>query len=202
VDLHRFSALVVGASALGSSAAAGLAGAGIARLGVVDPEQAEPVTGRLGGFHPGALVEAYPALLEEANAEAIATGHDVVLECTNDDDARFATNGACLALGIPLVAAGTGGSGGWLTCVRPGESACLRCAAAQLPERGDGFVPSALDTAVGSLAALEAGKLLTGEGTALLDRVLALDWLTQSTRELPTGRRADCPSCAAVGAAA
>jgi molybdopterin/thiamine biosynthesis adenylyltransferase len=201
VDLHRFSALVVGAGALGASAAAGLAAAGVARLGVVDPEHAEPVARRLGSLHPGTIAEQYPALLEHANAEAIAAGHDLVIECTNDGVARMAANDACLALGIPLVAAGTGGWRGWLTCVRSGESACLRCASGELPERGEDSVPASLATAVGSLAALEACKLLRGDGMPLLDRVLVLDALVQSTRELPTGRRADCPSCGLVGAA-
>jgi molybdopterin/thiamine biosynthesis adenylyltransferase len=201
VDLDRFSALVVGAGALGSSAAAGLAASGVARLGVVDPEHAEPVARRLGGLHPRTIAEPYPALLERANAAAIVAGHDVVIECTNDGAARLAANDACLVLGVPLVAAGTGGWRGWLTCVRPGESACLHCAAAELLEPGEGSVPAPLAAAVGSLAALEAGKLLRGDGVPLLDRVLVLDALAQSARELQTRRRADCPSCALVGAA-
>jgi len=202
VDLHRFSVLVVGAGALGSPAAAALATAGVARLGIVDPEHAEAVAGRLGGLHPRTIVEQYPAFLERANAAAIATGHDVVVVCTNDDAARLAANDAALALGIPLVAAGTVDWRGWLTCVRPGESACLRCAATELPVGGEGPVPAPLAAAVGSLAALEAGKLLSGEGAPLVDRVLVLDGLAPSARALRTRRRDDCSSCATVGAAA
>ncbi len=55
---------------------------------------------------------------------------------------------------------------------------------------------------VGSIQALEALKLLAGVGSPLLDRILQLDGLDMSQTLVATGRRADCPACARVPAAA
>jgi adenylyltransferase/sulfurtransferase len=196
--------LVVGAGAIGSAAAAGLAEAGCRRLGIVDPEleerRAERLAGRLGSRHPDLHADPYPALLEAANAEAIVTGHDLVVDCTNDGDARLAANAACLALNVPLVVAGSSGGRASLTAVVPGEGPCWRCAQqADDALRGGERRPAvaAVASAAGSLAALEAIKLLKGTGVSLAGRVLVLDGLEGEAWQVEVERRDDCPVCAA-----
>jgi molybdopterin-synthase adenylyltransferase len=125
--LEDSSAVVVGAGALGCPAAAYLAGAGVGRIGVVDSEEVElsnlhrqtlhftpdigeskalSAAAKLGVINPETLLDTYPVRLEADNAEAILTGADVVVDCSDTFATRYVVNDACCMLGVPLVEAG------------------------------------------------------------------------------------------------
>ncbi len=220
--LRSASAMVIGAGALGCPAATYLAAAGVGRIGVVDDDEIElsnlhrqplhltPDIGarkadnaavKLGFLNPEVVVEPFPARLEEANAEALLVGADVVVDCSDSFATRYLVNDTCCALGVPLVEAGVLGLSGLVMSIRPGESACYRCAFPNEPEPAS--VPScreagalgALGGIVGSLQALEAIKLLTGVGEPLLDAILQLDGATSVPMVIATLRREDCPAC-------
>jgi molybdopterin-synthase adenylyltransferase len=221
-------AMVVGAGALGSPALAYLAGAGVGRIGVVDDGEVElsnlprqplhftpdagtnkalSATAKLNLMNPEAMVEPYPARLEEPNAQAILAGADVVLDCSDTFATRYVVNDACCALGIPLVEAGVLGFDGLVMAIKPGESACYRCAFPVEPAPGS--VPSCREAGVlgpvagivGSIQALEALKLLTGAVAPLLDRIVQIDARTLEQTIVATSRRPDCTACARVPAA-
>jgi molybdopterin-synthase adenylyltransferase len=226
--LRSARAMVVGAGALGSPAAAYLAAAGVGSLGLVDGDavelsnlhrqplhftpdlglpKADVAAAKLGLLNPEVAVDPYPVMLEEANAEAIVAGADVVVDCTDSFESRYVVNDACCAQGIPLVEAGVVAFDGLVLSVRPGESACYRCAfpAPPPPElrRGcrDAGVLGAMAGVVGSIQALEALKLLTGVGHPLLDRILRIDGLDMAQTVVSTSRREDCSACGHVVAA-
>ena len=220
--LRGASAIVVGAGALGVPAAAYLAGAGIGRLGIVDDDRVElsnlhrqplfftPEVGqpkaenlamKLGVLNPEVAVEPYPVRLDEQNARAIVMGADVVVDCSDSFATRYTVNDACCAERVPLVEAGVLALTGLVMAIRPGESACYRCAFPVPPPEGS--VPScreagilgAVAGVVGSLQALEAIKLVTGVGEPLLDRMLQLDGAALEPVVVGTARRADCAAC-------
>lgn len=220
--LRGASAIVVGAGALGSPAAAYLAAAGVGRIGIVDSDpvelsnlqrqplhftpdigtnKAESAAAKLGVFNPEVTVEPYPVRLEEANAEAIVTGADVVVDCSDTFDTRYLVNDACCAAGVAVVEGGVLGFEGLVMSVRPGTSACYRCAfpAPPPPEAvracRDYGVLGPVAAVIGSLQALEALKLLTGVGTPLLDRFLQFDGRDLSQLLVATSRRPDCAAC-------
>jgi adenylyltransferase/sulfurtransferase len=91
--------------------------------------------------------------------------------------------------------------------IRPGESACYRCAFPAEPEPGS--VPSCREAGVlgpvagivGSIQALEALKLLTVAVPPLLDRFVHIDARTLEQTIVATSRRPDCTACARVPAA-
>lgn len=226
--LRGASVIVVGAGALGSPVLLYLAAAGVGRIGVVDSDavelsnlgrqplhftpdvnllKAENAVVKLSALNPEVQVEPYPVRLEEMNAEAIVTGADLVVDCSDSFDTRYLVNDACCAQGVPLVEAGVLGFTGLVMSIRPGVSACYRCAFAVEPAPGS--VPSCQEAGVlgamagliGSVQALEALKLLTGVGEPLLDRILQVDGATLELTRVETGRRADCPACARVPAA-
>jgi molybdopterin/thiamine biosynthesis adenylyltransferase len=225
--LAESSVIVVGAGALGSPALAYLAGAGVGRIGVVDDDVVEtsnlprqplhftPDVGaskavsavaKLNLMNPSVFAEPYPARLEEANAEAIFMGADVVLDCSDTFATRYVVNDACCALGTPLVEAGVLGFDGLVMPIKPGESACYRCAFPVEP--AEGSVPSCREAGVlgpvagivGSIQALEALKLLTGTVRPLTDRIVQIDARTLEQTIVSTSRRSDCSACARVPA--
>jgi molybdopterin/thiamine biosynthesis adenylyltransferase len=225
--LRSASALVVGMGALGSPAATYLVAAGVGTVGVVDdggvelsnlhrqplhftPDLELPkvttAAVKLRVLNPEVQVEEYQVRVEQANAEAIVAGADVVLDCTDSFETRYLLNDACCAQGVPLVSGAVLGFGGQALTVVPGRSACYRCAFEKPPPAGS--VPSCREAGVlgatagivGSIQALEALKLLAGVGRPLLDTILQLDALTMEQTLVATERRAGCPACAAVPA--
>jgi molybdopterin/thiamine biosynthesis adenylyltransferase len=212
------SVLVVGAGALGSPVAAYLAGAGVGRLGIVDDEDVElsnlhrqhlhftpdlgvakarSAAAKLGFLNPEIVIEPYQAAFNAAMVE----GQDLVVDCTDSFEARYAINAACCAAGVALVEAGVVGLSGLVMAIRPGETACYRCAFPHAPENAascaEAGVLGPAAGVIGSLQALEALKLVAGL-PALTDAFLQIDLLTLDFLRVAVRRRPDCPDCAAA----
>jgi adenylyltransferase/sulfurtransferase len=221
--LKTASALVVGAGALGSPAALYLTAAGVGRVGVLDdgvveisnlqrqvlhftPDlgapKAESARVKLGFLNPEAVVDPYPVHLDASNAEAIVSGQDVVVDCSDTFETRYLVNDACCAAGVPLVEGGVLGLSGLVLSVRPGRSACYRCAFPTPPRDeqkcADLGMLGPVAGVLGSLQALEALKLLTGVGELPGDRIVEFDGLTLQQTLVRTSRRADCSACATI----
>jgi adenylyltransferase/sulfurtransferase len=216
--LHRAGVLVIGAGALGSPVAMYLAGAGVGRLGVVDDDEVElsnlhrqllhftpdigvpkahSAAAKLRFLNPGVVVEPYQARFSPAMIE----DHDLVVDCSDSFATRYEVNAACCAAGVRLIEGGVLGMSGLVMAIRPGETACYRCAFPEAPPSA----PSCAEAGVlgpaagviGSLQALEAIKLLTGVGEALTDAFLQADLATHTFVRVAVGRRDDCADCAA-----
>ena len=130
VALREAAVLVVGAGALGSPVATYLAGAGVGRLGIADDDEvaisdlhrqhlhftpdvgtpkAAGAAAKLAFLNPEIVVEPYRVRFEEANAEALLAGQDLVVDCTDSFATRYAVNAACCAPGVSLVEGGVVG---------------------------------------------------------------------------------------------
>jgi adenylyltransferase/sulfurtransferase len=223
--LSEASAVVVGAGALGSPAATYLVAAGVGRVGVVDgdwveisnlqrqflhytpdieAQKAESAAQKLGVLNTEVTVEPYPVEVDADNAEALVMGADVVVDCTDSFETRYIVNDACCAQRVPLVEGGALGFGGMVMAIRPGETACYRCAFPTAPPDApscrDAGILGAVAGVVGSLQALEALKLLSGVGTAPGDVIVQFDGLSLTQTLVRTSRRPDCSACAGVPA--
>jgi molybdopterin-synthase adenylyltransferase len=216
--LGEASVLVVGAGALGSPVAAYLAGAGVGRLGIVDdgdvelsnlhrqhlhftPDlgvpKAHSAAAKLGFLNNDVLVEPYQAAFNEGMLE----GQDLVVDCTDAFATRYAINAACCAAGVPLVEGGVVGTSGLVMAIRPGATACYRCAFPQPPPEGavatcaEAGVLGPAAGVIGSLQALEALKVLARLPGALTDAFLQVDLGTHEFLRVAVRRRTDCPDC-------
>ena len=212
--------LVVGAGGLGAPAALYLAAAGVGTLGLVDADtvslsnlqrqvlfatadtgrpKVEAAAERLAALNPHLTVETHPVWLDAANARAVISRYDLVLDGTDDFATRFAVSDACLAEGKPLV---SGALGRWTGQVgvfhgRP----CYRCLVPETPPDAETCalvgVVGALAGVIGSMMALEAVKVITGAGEPLSGRLLIHDALAAETRTVRIGADPACPSCGA-----
>ena len=226
-SLRDASAIMIGAGALGSPATTYLAAAGVGRIGMVDPDvvelsnlhrqplhftpdlgipKAQNAAVKLGLLNTEVQVEPYPVEIDAANAAAIVAGADVVVDCSDSFATRYAVNDACCAERVPLVEAGVLGFSGLVLSIRPGESACYRCAfpveppAGSVPSCREAGVLGAMAGIVGSIQALEALKLLSGAGEPLTGRILQIDGHDMGQTIVATARRDDCPACSRVAA--
>jgi molybdopterin/thiamine biosynthesis adenylyltransferase len=219
--LRGASVLVVGAGALGSPVALYLAGAGVGRLGIVDGDDVElsnlhrqhlhftPDVGvpkahsaaaKLGFLNPAVIVEPYQVRLDADNAAGLLEGQDLVVDCSDSFATRYAVNAACCAARVPLVEGGVLGTSGLVMAIRPGETACYRCAfpepPADAPSCAEAGVLGPSAGVIGSLMALEAIKLLSGVGEPLLDAFLQAELATHDYTRVRVARRPGCPDCA------
>ena len=219
--LRDASVLVIGAGALGSPVASYLVGAGVGRLGIVDDDEVElsnlprqtlhftPDVGvakahsaaaKLGFLNPEVVVEPYQARF----APAMLDGADLVVDCSDSFETRYEVNAACCAARVPLVEGGVVGMSGLVMAIRPGESACYRCAFPEPPPPGS--APTCAEAGVlgpaagviGSLQALEALKLLARLDGALLDAFLQVDLHDHTFLRVAVTRRDGCPDCATL----
>ena len=220
VAVREASVLVIGAGGLGSPVAMHLAGAGVGRLGIVDNDAVEisnlhrqhlhftpdlgvakaaSAAAKLRFLNPDIVVEDYYARIDADNAGGMVEGQDLVVDCSDSFATRYAVNAACCAAGIPLVEGGVVGWSGLVMGIRPGESACYRCAfgaePADAPSCAEAGVLGPAAGVIGSLQALEALKLLTGAVAPLVDGFLQVDLASLDVLRVSVARREDCPDC-------
>jgi molybdopterin/thiamine biosynthesis adenylyltransferase len=220
-------ALVIGAGGLGSPAAMYLAAAGVGHLVIADHDVVElsnlqrqllhrdgdigrpkavSASDTLRAVNPDVVVTPVEARLQ---GEPLATEvrlSDVVLDCSDNFDTRFAVNAACVRHQIPLVSgaairlegqvavfdAGQADSPCYQCLYRDGEDAEQTCA-----ENG---VLAPLVGIIGSLQALEALKVLLTLGDTLAGRLVVFDGLAHEWRTLKLQRDPACPTCGMEGA--
>jgi molybdopterin/thiamine biosynthesis adenylyltransferase/rhodanese-related sulfurtransferase len=216
--------LLIGAGGLGSPAALYLAAAGVGTLGIVDDDEVElsnlhrqilhgtAAVGRpkvesaaetLQRVNPHVRVEAIRDRFRAGRAVELARGWDVVVDGSDNFSTRYASNDACVALGIPNVYGSVWRFEGQVSVFAPHLGGpCYRCVNPRAPEPG--MVPSCAEAGVlgvmpglvGTLQALEAIKLITGIGDTLVGRLLHIDGATMKFREFTLRRDPDCARCA------
>jgi molybdopterin-synthase adenylyltransferase len=217
------SVLVIGAGALGAPVALYLAGAGVGRIGILDDDdvelsnlhrqllhftpdlgvpKSESAAAKLRYLNPDIVVEAYQVRATADNAAALVEGQDLVVDCSDSFATRYAINAACCAARVRLVEAGVLGMAGLVMSIKPGRTACYRCAfpvvPPDAPRCADAGVLGPAAGVIGSLQALEALKLLTGVAPAIADGFLQVDLATAEFLRVRTTRRPDCPDCCAL----
>ena len=211
--------LIVGAGGLGAPAALYLAAAGVGTLILVDPDtvdrsnlqrqvlyaesdigrpKVDAAADRLHGLNPHVFVAGHNGAFEDANADELVSGVDLVLDGTDDFGVRFCVNAACVRHAKPLV---SGAIGRWTGQIGVfGARPCYRCLVPEIPPDAETCVAvgvvGALAGVIGSMMALEAIKLITGAGEALTGRLLIYDALAGETR---TVRVAGDPACEVCG---
>lgn len=215
--LKSSTALITRAGGMGGPAAMMLAMAGVGRIIIahggelITPDLNRQVLGSESGLGRSrvsqfaehlqslnrfASIEAIDHEPDEAEAAAWAERCDVLLACPPNFEERMRLNRAAVATGKPLIDAAQWGMSGTLIVVRPGQTACLQCVYPEPPPFEEFFpVVGAISSAIGSLAALEAIKILSGCGRPLWGRMLTYDGFHGRFSRIELQRRADCSCC-------
>ena len=145
---------------------------------------------------PDLTIDRHQVRLDVENATDLLSGYDLVLDGTDNFATRYLVNDACAELGIPLIWASIFRSDAQISVFwsRPPAGQQPRTLRDLFPNQPpEGAVPScaeggvlgALCGQVGAIMANEAIKLIAGIGDPLFGRVLVLDTLAASWRELP-----------------
>lgn len=220
--------LVVGAGGLGSPALLYLAAAGVGHLGIIDDDVVDESnlqrqvihrTGRLGApkvesakasiaeLNPDVVVEPIRARLSAANVMEIVSAYDVVVDGADNFATRYLLNDACVLLGTPNVHGGVDRFRGQATVFSTRQGPCYRCLFDEPPPPGTALncaeagVLGVVPGIVGLVQAAEALKLLLGIGEPLIGRLLTVDVLPMSFREIAIRKDPSCPMCGPNGPA-
>lgn len=207
---------VIGAGGLGSPTLLALAAAGVGELIVIDDDVVEltnlqrqivhrvsdvgsPKTSSVvraaADLSPLTRVNAVTERLTAANARALLSGADVVVDGSDTFATRRAVADATDALGVPLVWGSVQEWHGQVTVFwsrPPGGAAPVRLTDL-FPEGTEGEPPTceqvgvlgALCVQIGGMLATEVVKLVTGAGEPLLGRLMAVDALRARVTEVP-----------------
>jgi molybdopterin/thiamine biosynthesis adenylyltransferase len=144
-------------------------------------------------------------VVEDVNASSISRlldGFDLIVDATDNFDARFLLNDYAVKSGIPWVYGACVGSYGLTFPILPHEGACLRCVFESAPPAG---VSPSCDTAgvIGPIVSVIAGmqvaealKVLSGNRNRVQRRITTIDlWENRhESIDLPPPIP-DCPCC-------
>jgi len=215
--------VLIGAGGLGAPAALYLAAAGIGHLTLADPDtvsldnlqrqiifrtddvgrpKAACAAAALKALDPAVTVRALALRADAKTLPDLLADADLVIDGCDNFETRFAVNRAALDAKIPLVSGAVGRWDGQVAVFAPylgAEAPCYQCWVREAPPDADtcerdGIV-GALTGVIGSAAALEAIKLVTGAGEPLTGRMLIYDGLNARARIVRLARDPDCPAC-------
>lgn len=203
---------VVGAGALASAALLYLAAAGVGMIRVIDGDtvslsnlqrqiihstqdigrpKPQSAAAKIAALNPDVVVEPVCRMLDADCAMLLLADVDVVLDCTDNYDARVLVSDTCVKLGKPLCFAALSRFEGQVMTHMPGTAhyrtvfpapptseqlECRSCAVTG--------VLNALAGIAGSMQAAEAIKIIIGAGDLLTDRMVLIDALTFAFREV------------------
>jgi adenylyltransferase/sulfurtransferase len=220
--LRAASILLIGAGGLGSPLAMYLAAAGIGRIGLVDYDvvdytnlqrqiihgtkdvgrpKLESAKARILDINPGVQVDSYNVPLTSENALEIFEPYDIIIDGTDNFPTRYLTNDACVLLGKPNVYGSIFRFEGQASVFYAEEGPCYRCLFPEPPPPGlvpscaEGGVLGVLPGTIGAIQATEAIKLILGNGTSLIGRLLLYDALNMSFDEVRLRKNPNCPVC-------
>jgi adenylyltransferase/sulfurtransferase len=217
------SVTLVGAGGIGSPALQYLAAAGLGRLRVIDHDRVsldnlqrqvlyatadvgrpktEAAAEAVRRLNPDIAIEAVGVRLGEQNVGELLAGADLVLDGSDNFRTRLLVSDHCTHAQIPLVSAAVSKFEGQLAVCRGWEpdKPCYRCLVGSDPDRpqascSDEGVLGAMAGVMGSLAAMEAIRAVTGFGEDSAGKLLRVDALTLRFRTVRLAKDPGCPSC-------
>lgn len=216
--LKNASVLVSRCGGVGGSAAYQLAAAGVGRLvlahgGNLKPSdlnrqllmthdwlgkpRIESIVRRLRELNPNIVIEGVPENISESNAARLVGSVDLVVDGAPLFQERFLMNREAVRQGKPMVESAMYEFEAQLTSFIPGQTPCLACLYPETPAHWKRQFPvfGAVAGTIGSLAAVEAIKILAGLGQPLAGRLLVCDLKRMDFRTLKIRRLPNCPVC-------
>ncbi|MEH6503283.1 MAG: molybdopterin-synthase adenylyltransferase MoeB [Cycloclasticus sp.] len=219
-------ALIIGMGGLGSPVGLYLAAAGVGQLVISDfddvdlsnlQRQIAHTTNSIGQSKVASAKQTFEAinplidviainekLIGDALLDQVRQA-DIVIDCCDNFETRFAINDACFAAKTPLVSGAAIRFEGQISVFDSRDERCP-CYNCLYPREGavaqscsENGVIAPITGIIGSMQALEAIKVLTGVGESLQGRVLLLDGLSMQWQNMQLPRNPNCPTCSKAG---
>ena len=220
LKLKNARVLVSRVGGLGGLVALELAAAGIGKLilahgGVLQPSdlnrqllqthdhigkpRIDSIVRRLKDLNPRCDIIGVPENASEANADALVSQADIVVDAAPMFQERLALNAAAFRAGKPLVECAMHTLEASVTTFVPGKTGCLACYIPEVPPTWKRQFPvfGAVSGTAACIGAMEVIKLITGIGSTLQGELLSMNLSTMQFRKVRLPKRADCAVCGA-----
>jgi adenylyltransferase/sulfurtransferase len=221
--LRGSTVLIVGCGGTGCTCSSFLARAGIGKIRIVDPDvvgmtdlhrqllftekdvdderpKVEVVAERLNQANSEVALEPVMETYKPENAESLAAGVDLIMDCSDNFETRMLLNEVCTRLSKPWVHGACVGTAGIIIPFPLCRTACYRCIVDHIPKpaavptcEGAGIL-GPLAGAVGCIEAAEGIKVLVNpEGSR--QRLIYIDATSGEYETIEVRKRDDCPVC-------
>ncbi|MCF7363731.1 molybdopterin-synthase adenylyltransferase MoeB [Vibrio sp. A1-b2] len=220
--LKQSSILILGAGGLGCASSQYLATAGIGKLTLIDDDKVELSNLQRQVLHHDAdigklKVESAAQALKELNPEleivtvakrltdeallSLVQDHDLVLDASDNVDTRNQLNRLCYQTKTPLVSGAAIRMEGQVSVFtyQVQQEPCYQCLSALFGSNALSCVEAGVMAPVvgiiGAVQAMEAIKVIAGLGKPIQGKILMLDAMTMSWREMKLMKQPHCPTC-------
>ncbi|CAM2979118.1 molybdopterin-synthase adenylyltransferase MoeB [Vibrio diazotrophicus] len=220
--LKQSSILILGAGGLGCASSQYLATAGIGKLTLIDDDKVELSNLQRQVLHHDAdigklKVESAAQALKELNPEleivtvakrltdeallSLVQDHDLVLDASDNVDTRNQLNRLCYQTKTPLVSGAAIRMEGQVSVFtyQDQQEPCYQCLSALFGSNALSCVEAGVMAPVvgiiGAVQAMEAIKVIAGLGKPIQGKILMLDAMTMSWREMKLMKQPHCPTC-------
>ena len=213
--------LVLGGGGLGCPVALYLAAAGVGKIAIADQDRvdlsnlqrqiayssnkvgalkAQALSERMIDLNEAIEVVAMPLYVGPDNVEAIVPEYDLVIDGSDNFETRFLLADACYLSKVAYLHASVYQYKGQVSLFVPGKSACFRCLfqtrpRSELAACSEVGVLGALTGIIGTLAATEAIKYITGLGNCITGQILTYDLLTGQYKKRVIEKDNECILC-------
>ena len=159
----------------------------------------DSIVRRLKDLNPRCDIIGVPENASEANADALVSQADIVVDAAPMFQERLALNAAAFRAGKPLVECAMHTLEASVTTFVPGKTGCLACYIPEVPPTWKRQFPvfGAVSGTAACIGAMEVIKLLTGIGTTLQGQLLSMNLDTMQFRKVRLPKREDCAVCGA-----
>lgn len=220
--LKQSSILILGAGGLGCASSQYLATAGIGKLTLIDDDKVELSNLQRQVLHHDAdigklKVESAAQALKELNPEleivtvakrlndeallSLVQEHDLVLDASDNVDTRNQLNRLCYQTKTPLVSGAAIRMEGQVSVFTYQDESepCYQCLSALFGSNAlscvEAGVMAPMVGIIGAVQAMEAIKVIAGLGKPIQGKILMLDAMTMSWREMKLMKQPHCPTC-------
>ncbi|MFI4918356.1 MAG: molybdopterin-synthase adenylyltransferase MoeB [Legionellales bacterium] len=214
--------LCVGLGGLGSPLLLYLAAAGVGTLGIVDDDVVElsnlqrqilyrqpqvalqktvAASEQLLALNPSIQVRAYHEKLTKHNAAELIRQYDIIADGSDNFYTRYLIHDLCFELEKPYVYASASQFQGYCSIFYGGHGPCLRClfpvppSSDLIPNCDNGGVLGVLPGMLGIIQAAEVIKWILNLGDSLAKRLLMVDLLKMTFKEIQLSQNPDCKLC-------
>jgi adenylyltransferase/sulfurtransferase len=219
--IKNSSICVIGAGGLGNICLSYLAGSGVRTIGVIDysnielsnlhrqviystndigMSKIERVGFFLKGINPEIKIETYDNKIEKSNLPDIVNNYDVIVDCTDNFDARFLINEVCFEFKKPYVFGAIYRFEGQVSFFDSNSGPCLRCLYKEIWRQGSPLtcaeegILGPVAAAVGSIQCIEVLKFILGL-EVMKNKLLVMDFANDVFNLIEITKRPDCPVC-------
>ncbi|ELI5732419.1 molybdopterin-synthase adenylyltransferase MoeB [Vibrio fluvialis] len=220
--LKQSAVLILGAGGLGCASSQYLATAGVGKITLIDDDKVElsnlqrqvlhhdanigqlkvvSAAQSLQELNPHITIETIAKRLSDDELEALIAQHSLVLDASDNVDTRNQLNRLCFKTKTPLVSGAAIRMEGQVSVFtyQSEDEPCYQCLSALFGNAALSCVEAGVMAPVvgiiGAVQAMEAIKVLANYGAPIRGKILMLDAMSMSWREMKLMKLPTCPVC-------